>query len=116
MLKEFDSKVIDWTSREKELIDLCNKYRKNNGQYDCIVPGSGGKDSVYASYILKHKYKMNPLTVTWSPHLYTEIGWKNFQNWLHKGGFDNFLYTPNPKIQKITHEATKDYCILFNHL
>ncbi len=106
--KEFDSKVIDWTSREKELIDLCNKYRKNNGQYDCIVPGSGGKDSVYASYILKHKYKMNPLTVTWSPHLYTEIGWKNFQNWLHKGGFDNFLYTPNPKIhKKITHEATK---------
>ena len=98
--KEFDSKVIDWTSREKELIDLCNKYRKNNGQYDCIVPGSGGKDSVYASYILKHKYKMNPLTVTWSPHLYTEIGWKNFQNWLHKGGFDNFLYTPNPKIHK----------------
>ena len=33
---------------------------------------------------------MNPLTVTWSPHLYTDIGWKNFQNWIHVGGFDNF--------------------------
>ncbi len=51
---------------------------------------------------------MNPLTVTWSPHMYTDIGWANFQNWLHKGGFDNYLHTPNPKIhRKITREATK---------
>lgn len=105
--KEFDNTIINWNDREKELVDLCNQYRKNNGEYDCVVPGSGGKDSVYAAYILKHKYKMNPLTVTWSPHLYTEIGWNNFQNWLHKGGFDNYLYTPNPIIhKKITREAT----------
>lgn len=104
--KEFDNS-INWDDREKELIELCNKHRKNNGEYDCIVPGSGGKDSVYASYVLKHKYKMNPLTVTWAPHLYTDIGWKNFQSWLHKGGFDNYLYTPNPDIhRKIAREAT----------
>ena len=104
--KEFDNS-INWNDREKELIELCNKHRKNNGEYDCIVPGSGGKDSVYASYVLKHKYKMNPLTVTWAPHLYTDIGWKNFQSWLHKGGFDNYLYTPNPDIhRKIAREAT----------
>ena len=36
---------------------------------------------------------MNPLTVTWAPHLYTDIGWKNFSNWIHKGGLDNILYT-----------------------
>tara|TARA_B100000579_G_scaffold437710_1_gene468371 strand:- start:2470 stop:3696 length:1227 start_codon:yes stop_codon:yes gene_type:complete len=104
--KEFDNS-INWDDREKELIELCNKHRKNNGEYDCIVPGSGGKDSVYASYVLKHKYKMNPLTVTWAPHLYTDIGWKNFQSWLHKGGFDNYLYTPNPDIhRKIAREST----------
>jgi N-acetyl sugar amidotransferase len=104
--KEFDE-TIDWVEREKELQEICDKYRKNNGEYDCIVPGSGGKDSVFASHILKYKFKMNPLTVTWSPHMYTEVGWNNFQNWLHKGGFDNYLYTPNPKIhRKITREAT----------
>ena len=43
---------------------------------------------------------MNPLTVTWSPHLYTDIGFKNFQNWLHIGGFDNYLFTPNGKIHR----------------
>ena len=59
------------------------------------------------SHLLKYKYGMNPLTVTWSPHLYTDIGWKNFQNWLHVGGFDNYLYTPNGKIHRLlTRNAT----------
>ena len=76
--KKWDN-TIDWQEREKELIDLCDKHRKSNGEYDCIVGGSGGKDSVFQSHILKYKYKMNPLTVTWSPHLYTKVGWQNFQ-------------------------------------
>ena len=98
---------IDWDERERELIELCNQYRKADGSYDCIVGGSGGKDSSMQSHLLKYKYGMNPLTVTWSPHLYTEIGWKNFQNWLHVGGFDNFLYTPNGKIHRLlTRNAT----------
>ena len=103
------NETIDWKMRETELKELCNKYRKNNGEYDCIVGGSGGKDSVFQSYQLKYKYKMNPLTVTWAPHLYTDIGWKNFQSWIHKGGFDNYLYTPNGKIhRKLTKEALKN--------
>ena len=44
---------------------------------------------------------MNPLTVTWSPHLYTDIGFKNFQNWLHVGGFDNYLFTPNGETHRL---------------
>tara|TARA_B100000965_G_C19518402_1_gene725287 strand:+ start:65 stop:1270 length:1206 start_codon:yes stop_codon:yes gene_type:complete len=91
---------IDWDEREKKLIKLCDKYRKKEG-YDCIVPGSGGKDSAYASHLLKYKYGMNPLTVTWAPHMYTDIGWKNFTNWIHMGGFDNFLYTPNGKLHRL---------------
>lgn len=99
--------TINWEEREKELIELCNKYRKNDGSYDCIVGGSGGKDSAFQSHILKYKYGMNPLTVTWAPHLYTEIGWENFQNWLHIGGFDNYLFTPNGKVHReLTRQAT----------
>ncbi len=104
-LKEND--VIDWVERERELIELCNQFRKDDGSYDCIVGGSGGKDSAMQSHLLKYKYGMHPLTVTWSPHLYTDIGWKNFQNWLHIGGFDNFLFTPNGKIHRLlTRNAT----------
>jgi len=92
-------KNIDWKEREKMLIDLCNKYRRDDGRYDCIVPGSGGKDSFYASYMLKYKYGMKPLTVTWAPMLYTEWGWKNFQAWIG-AGFCNYSYTPNKVVQR----------------
>ena len=90
---------IDWEQREQELLDLLARHRSTDGSYDVIVPGSGGKDSVYVSHILKHKYGMHPLTVTWAPHMYTDIGWRNFQAWIH-AGFDNVLITPNGEVHR----------------
>lgn len=92
---------IDWDAREKELVKLLDQYRRNDGQYDCLVPGSGGKDSAMQAHILKHKYGMHPLTCTWPPILYTDYGWQNFKNWLEIGGFDNVSFRPNPKVQKL---------------
>ena len=91
---------INWQDRERELIELCDRHRKTDGSYDCIVPGSGGKDSFYASHILKTKYNMHPLTVTWAPHKYTDWGWKNFQAWIH-AGHDNYLFTPNGRVHRL---------------
>ena len=92
---------INWSKREKELEKLLNKHRSKNGNYDCIVPGSGGKDSVYASHILKYKYGMNPLTVTWPPILYTTYGYENFKNWIEIGGFDNITFKQNGRVMKL---------------
>ena len=89
---------INWDKREQLLKEKLNKYRKNANGYDCIVSGSGGKDSACISHILKYKYNMNPLTITYSPLLYTDIGWKNFQSWINVGGFDNYLFTPNGRV------------------
>ena len=76
---------IDWQEREKELQDLCDRFRSTDGSFDVLVPSSGGKDSVYVAHILREKYNMNPLTMTWAPHLYTEIGYRNFQAKVHAG-------------------------------
>lgn len=92
--------AINWEERDKELRDLCDRFRSKDGSYDCLVPGSGGKDSVYAAHILKNEYGMNPLTVTWAPHMYTDWGWKNFQSWIHSG-FDNYLMTPNGRVHSL---------------
>lgn len=92
--------VIDWEERDRELRELCDRFRSNDGSYDCLVPGSGGKDSFYAAHVLKYKYGMHPLTVTWAPHIYTEWGWRNFQAWIH-AGFDNYLHTPNGRVHRL---------------
>ena len=91
---EIKEDKIDWDKREEELIKLCDRHRsKNNSTYDCIIPGSGGKDSRFTSHILKHKYGMNPLTVTWAPHIYTDIGKSNHTTW--NNDCDNLLVTPS---------------------
>jgi N-acetyl sugar amidotransferase len=94
---EIKDTTIDWKKREKELYELCDRHRRYDGKYDVVVPASGGKDSVYVAHILKTKFKMNPITVTWAPNLWTETGVNNHQN-LIKSGFDNILISPNGEV------------------
>lgn len=92
---------IDWKAREEELLRLLDKYRRNDGHYDCMVPGSGGKDSAFQAHVLKYKYGMHPLTITWPPILYTDYGYRNFRNWIEVGGFDNITFKPNGRVMKL---------------
>lgn len=64
---------INWLEREQELKELCDKHRKSDGSYDCIVPGSGGKDSFYASHILRNKYGMHPGDAVHFVHSYMAL-------------------------------------------
>ena len=38
-----------------------------------------------AAHVLKFKYNMNPILVTWPPAIYTEIGRRNFDAWINAG-------------------------------
>lgn len=89
---------IDWEARERKLHQTLEKFRRNDGRYDCIVSGSGGKDSMVVAHLLKYKYGMHPLTVTYAPMLYSDIGWRNMQSWINIGGFDNVLFSPNGRV------------------
>ena len=94
--------VVDWGMRAKELEDLCDKYRSKDGSFDVVVPGSGGKDSAFVAHQLRDRYGMHPLCVTWSPFEYTDIGWRNLQNFI-KSGFTNILGQPStPLHRKLT--------------
>jgi len=96
---EYKTRHIDWDKREKELAALCDKHRKEDGTWDVIVPSSGGKDSSYVGHILKKKYGMKPLTVTWAPSIPTDIGKENLFNMAYEGQ-DNVLFTPNGIIHR----------------
>lgn len=92
-----EKKSFNFKPRIEELKNLLNKYRSTNGNFDCIVPVSGGKDGSYVAYNLKHTYGMNPLTVTVRPALSLEIGDKNLINFINSG-YDHIHITPNPKV------------------
>ena len=92
-----EKQSMDWKPRQKELVDLLDKFRSTNGNFDCIVPVSGGKDGSYVAYQLKHKYGMNPLTITVKPALSLEIGDQNLSNFI-QSGFNHIHISCNPLV------------------
>ena len=96
---EYKNNEVDWDQRERELVELLDKHRSDDGSWDVIVPSSGGKDSGFVAHQLRYKYGMNPLTVTWSPLEYTDIGFQNFESCIN-AGFTNLLCTPNGRLQR----------------
>ena len=104
--------VVDWKSRKKQFEDLMDKHRSKDGRFDVIVPCSGGKDSGSIAHKLKYEYGMHPLTVTWSPLLYTEIGFQNLQKMI-SAGIPNHLFTPNRNLQRIISKL--GFVLIGNH-
>jgi len=96
---DYKNNKIDWKKREEELVELLDKHRRNDSTWDVVVPSSGGKDSAYVAHQLKHRYGMHPLLVTWTPLLYTDIGFQNFQA-LRDSGFTVLSAYPNGKLHR----------------
>lgn len=86
-------KKIDWEKRRQELVKLCDKYRRKDGYYDCIVPVSGGKDSTFQVYFMKEEMGMNPLLLTiGDPFTKTKAGLSNFRNLGDTFSCDHILF------------------------
>jgi N-acetyl sugar amidotransferase len=87
---------IDWAARELEFRAILDGYRGDGSKYDCIIPVSGGKDSVFQALTMREKYAMNPLCVNHLPCDLTEVGWKNLL-FLRDLGFDMIHVGSNRK-------------------
>ena len=57
---EYKNEIINWEERNDALKDIIKIY-KGKYAYDCIVPFSGGKDSVFALWHLVAVRKLKPL-------------------------------------------------------
>jgi N-acetyl sugar amidotransferase len=113
-------KIIDWKKRKKLFSKLVNKYKKlsKNNNYDCIVPVSGGKDSIYQVYMMKKIYKLRTLAITWKPLIRTYRGYENLDA-LKKIGVDHIDFSTNPKvISEIAKKAFISFgdCSYIDHL
>lgn len=103
---------IDWDARRAEFLALLHQYRSTNGTWDCIVPWSGGKDSSAIAYRLKYEFGMNPLLVTFSPQLPTDVGVHNREA-LVRAGFDHHLLRPDQRVHR--HLARRFFLERGNH-
>ena len=92
-------KKINWVKREKELLKIIKYYKnKNNSNYDCIIPCSGGKDSTYQTLKIL-EYGMNPLCVTATTDMLSDIGRYNIEN-IKKLGVDYIEITTDPVLRR----------------
>jgi N-acetyl sugar amidotransferase len=99
-----EKKTIDWDARKQQLEKLLNTYRSNGGGFDCLVPVSGGKDGSYVSYNLKHRYGMNPLTITVKPALSLELGNRNLRNFV-ESGYDHIQLSIDSEVMRVLNKA-----------
>ena len=91
-------KVIDWDKRKSEMIQVLEKYRsKDQSNYDCLIPVSGGKDST-TQVVRMLEYGMNPLCVTATTCDLSELGRKNIAN-LQRLGVDYIEFTTNRQVR-----------------
>lgn len=88
--------LIDWPSRQKNLLEILGKYRKEDW-YDCIVPVSGGKDSIW-QVIKMLEFNMKPLCVNVVPNMRSELGNRNMDH-LKSLGVDVIEYTLDSKVK-----------------
>ena len=90
---------VDWEKRKEALEEILDDAKQNaihnKLPYDCIVPISGGKDSVYQLHVITKVYKMRALAVTASHNWYSKIGWYNPINALEEFDVDHMMYTPS---------------------
>ena len=98
--KSYDHRsFVDWDKRKKEFLTIINKYKNKNGtNYDCIIPCSGGKDSTYQT-IKALEFGLNPLCITASTDMLSEIGRKNIEN-IKKLGVDHMEVSTDPKLRR----------------
>lgn len=110
---EFKNSNIDWNSRKKILDEIIEKNRKKY-DYDCIIPFSGGKDSVFTLYYLMKEYKIKPLVIRFNHGFIRQTIQENKDKVLKKLGADFIDFTPNWKIvKKLMLESFKrktDFC------
>ena len=88
---------INWKKRNTDLLEIIKRKNLSKDRWNCVVPGSGGKDSTY-QIIRAKELGLNPVFVTASTCDLSEIGRKNLEN-IKNIGFDIIEISNNAKVR-----------------
>ena len=82
------------------VVNLFDKYRKSNGQHDCIVAFSGGRDSSFGLHCLKKEYGMNPIAFSYDWGMITDLARRNQARMCGKLGIEHIWISANIKAKR----------------
>lgn len=74
---------------------ILKKYKSKDGNPDCIVALSGGRDSCYGLHYIKKELGMNPIAFTYDWGLVTDLARRNCARVCGKLGVEHIIRTPN---------------------
>lgn len=110
---EFKDEKIDWTARAVQLQDIISEH-KDRDIYDCIVPYSGGKDSVFQLYYIVKILRLKPLVVRYNHWGYRPLVEENNTSVFKQLGVDIVEFTTSfHTVRETMLEALKrrgDFC------
>jgi hypothetical protein len=79
----------------EELEKVLAPYRKSNGEPDCLLTFSGGRDSSFGVHYVKTVLKMNPITYTYDWGMVTDLARRNQMRICGKLGIEHILVSAN---------------------
>ncbi len=99
--KNFDKIFVNGEDRKqkrrKEFENIIQKVKQLNCEYDCLIPLSGGKDSIYALYLCDKVYNLKCLCVTFDNGFLSDYARMNISRALKATRADHIYYTINIK-------------------
>lgn len=102
-----------WIQRKKRFEEVIAPYlNKNNSNYDCLIPVSGGKDSFYQAHLMCKQYGLKPLLVTYHGNNYLPEGDHNRDLMRQVFDADHIVWGPSvdtlKKLNKLTFKMMGD--------
>lgn len=94
------SKKIYKPLGEDKLIQIFNKAKAKNAEFDALVPLSGGKDSTYILYLATKVYKLNVLAMTYDNGLFSQTALDNINRAIEITGVKHVFCKTDIEIQK----------------
>ncbi|MBU0881694.1 MAG: hypothetical protein KKE81_05800 [Candidatus Omnitrophica bacterium] len=76
---------------KEALEEVLARYRSKNGEPDCIVGFSGGRDSSYGLHVLKTEFNMHPIAYTYDWAMVTDLARRNQARITGKLGVEHLI-------------------------
>lgn len=109
---------IDWKERESELDSILQQYTNRSGtSYDCVIHVTGSGDDFFVVDLVKNKYGLNPLLVTYNTHFSTKVGVRNLARLITELDCDHMMSTVGPDtVREITKLTLKKFGDMYWHV